>query len=128
MAVCYAIGESSDVFHSHQTIPVTTNKCARLPHFRLSCFSNFRAIVESGIQLKEARIPNPSSTDHKSGNQYMYLKFGIHRAESRIQDCLGLSCMGRFILVIANMPCFFDSILVQKEAKAYVCNVTSRTA
>lgn len=58
----------------------------------------------------------------------MYLKFGIHRAESRIQDCLALSCMGRFILVIANMPCFFDSILVQKEAKAYVCNVTSRTA
>ena len=48
-------------------------------------------LVESGIQLKESRIPlkvgirNPSSTDKQSG---------IHAVESRIQDCLGLPYMG----------------------------------
>ena len=117
MAVCDAIGEAVYVGRN-------SFKRSQKPQTNVSVypilgnpFSRIRAIVESGIQLKESRIPNPSSTDKKSGNQYMYLKFGIHRAESRIQDCLGLFCMGLFILVIANMPCLFDSIMVQKKAK-----------
>ena len=49
--------------------------------------------LESGIQLKESRIPltiriqNPSSTDKESGIQYQ--ESGTHGVESRIRDCLG---------------------------------------
>ena len=48
---------------------------------------------KSGIKLTIA-IQNPSST-YKTGIKY--LESGIHGVKSRIQDCLGLPCMGRLI-------------------------------
>jgi len=53
--------------------------------------------LESGIQLKESRIPikieiqDLSSTEKESGIQY--LESGIHGVESRIEDCLGFPCV-----------------------------------
>ena len=125
MAVCDAIGEA--IYVGRNSFKRSQKPQTNVPVYPIldNPFSRIWEILESGIQLKESRIPNPSSTDKKSGDQYMYMKFGIHRAESRIQDCLGLPCIGRFIVVIANMLCLFDSIMVQKEAKAHVCNETS---
>ena len=116
MAVCDAIGEA--VYVGRNSFMRSLKPQTNVPVYPIlgnpiSRISGQFLLVESGFQLKESGIPNPSSTEKNSENQY--LKFGIHRVESRIQDCLEFSCMGRFILVIENIPCLFDSILVQKK-------------
>ena len=58
-------------------------------------------ILELGIQLKETGIPltveirNPSSAEKESGIQH--LESRIHSVESRIQDCLRLRHMWRYL-------------------------------
>ena len=73
-----------------------TRPLQRKPDFRK--FQESGAL-ESGIQLKESGIPltigigNPSSIDKEPG--FGAWKSGIHCAESRIQNYLGLPCMGQ---------------------------------
>ena len=80
------------------------------PHLKQSLFRNLAGnffFVKSGIlgfgirvQLKESGIPltigtqDPSSTEKDSG-----LKSGIQIMKSRIPDCLGLTYIGRYVII-----------------------------
>ena len=46
-------------------------------------------VLESGIQLKESRIPLTIGIQNPGSTEIQYLEYAVIGVESRIQDCIG---------------------------------------
>ena len=84
---------------------------------------NAKKSIKTGKNLESSPFWNPESTELESGIQYS--ESGIHRVESRIQDCHGFPYMGRDFPYICLQ--FFQGNFSRQEETFLQTNVMLQT-
>ena len=82
---------------------------------------NAKKSIKTEKNLESSPFWNPESTELESGIQYS--ESGIHRMESRIQDCHGFPYLGRKLSRILPAPLVFISGYANTENVLYCLNV-----
>ena len=77
---------------------------------------NAKKSIKTENNLESSPFWNPESTELESGIQYS--ESGIHRVESRIQDCHGFPYMERYVgNVTLAQPFLKNKFLTEKKTK-----------